>query len=235
MSSELIALLITAAFIGSVHTLFGPDHYVPFIVMAKARKWSMLKTTWITFLCGIGHVLSSVVLGAIGIAAGISLTFLKDTESTRGEVAAWLLTSFGLLYFVWGVWRAIRNKPHTHRHAHLDGEHEHEHTHHEDHAHPHEHKNKPNMTPWVLFTIFVFGPCEPLIPLLMWPAAAESVWSVVLVVVTFSVVTLSTMMTVVLLSTFGLKFISFKWMERYSHALAGAMVLACGIMIHIGF
>ncbi len=36
--------LITAAVtIGFFHTLFGPDHYVPFIVMSKARKWSFSK------------------------------------------------------------------------------------------------------------------------------------------------------------------------------------------------
>ena len=46
MSPELMVLLVTAAFIGFLHTLLGPDHYLPFIVMGKAKKWSMLKTTW---------------------------------------------------------------------------------------------------------------------------------------------------------------------------------------------
>ncbi len=73
MNQELVTLLITAASIGFFHTLFGPDHYLPFIVMAQARKWSLIKTTWITFLCGIGHVGSSVVLGIIGIAFGTAI------------------------------------------------------------------------------------------------------------------------------------------------------------------
>ena len=46
----------TAALIGLGHTLCGPDHYLPFIVMGKANRWSMPKTLWITFLCGLGHV-----------------------------------------------------------------------------------------------------------------------------------------------------------------------------------
>ena len=33
--------LLAAAFgVGVVHTLLGPDHYLPFIMLAKARGWS---------------------------------------------------------------------------------------------------------------------------------------------------------------------------------------------------
>ena len=39
----MILLLGTAAFIGFFHTLPAPDHYLPFVVMGKARKWSIAK------------------------------------------------------------------------------------------------------------------------------------------------------------------------------------------------
>ncbi|MBL7071591.1 MAG: hypothetical protein ISS26_05425 [Candidatus Omnitrophica bacterium] len=55
MKSELMALYITAASIGFFHTLLGPDHYLPFIVIGKARKWSLAKLSIVTFLCGLGH------------------------------------------------------------------------------------------------------------------------------------------------------------------------------------
>ena len=35
-------------------------------------------------------------------------------------------------------------------------------THHGEHMHPH--LVGASLTPWALFVIFVFGPCEPLIP-----------------------------------------------------------------------
>jgi nickel/cobalt exporter len=76
MSQELTILTITAVSMGFFHTLFGPDHYIPFIVMAKARKWSLIKTSCITFLCGVGHIGSSVLLGMIGVALGIAVTKL---------------------------------------------------------------------------------------------------------------------------------------------------------------
>ena len=139
MNNGLIALYITAATIGFMHTVFGPDHYLPFIVMAKARKWSMLKTAVITFLCGIGHIMSSVVLGFIGIIFGIEVMKLQVLESFRGNIAGWLLIIFGFTYMVWGLHKAWKNKPHTHSHFHIDhAVHSHNHSHLHEHSHVHE-------------------------------------------------------------------------------------------------
>ena len=84
MSQELIVLVGSAALIGSIHTVIGPDHYLPFVAMSKARQWSHRKTLWITAICGAGHVLGSVVLGLVGIAAGITVRSLELFESQRG-------------------------------------------------------------------------------------------------------------------------------------------------------
>lgn len=234
MSKELLLLTLTAASLGFFHTLFGPDHYLPFIVMAKARNWSMVKTSWITFLCGAGHILSSVFLGMSGIALGIAVNNLVAVESFRGEIAAWMLSGFGLMYMIWGIRKAIRNKPHTHFHLHLKGEeHSHQHTHHEEHLHVHQKEGVKSLTPWILFTIFVFGPCEPLIPILMYPAATESIWSVVWIASVFGLVTIGSMLTIVLVSSFGIQLLPMKGLERYTHAIAGATILLCGISIQV--
>lgn len=232
MSRELTILVSTAASLGFFHTLVGPDHYLPFIVMAKSGRWSLAKTSWITFLCGIGHIIGSVILGLVGVIFGVAVHKLVYIESVRGNIAAWLLSAFGLVYFVWGVRRAIKNKPHKHLHFHEDGsEHNHDHTHLDGHTHVHTKPGKPNMTPWILFTIFVFGPCEPLIPLLMYPAAKNSTSGLLLVTGIFGGATIATMMSIVLISTFGINFLPMQKIERYNHALAGFAVLACGLAI----
>ena len=229
MNTEISILLVTAASLGFVHTVLGPDHYLPFIVMAKARNWSSSKTAWITALCGVGHVGSSVLLGLLGVALGVLVEKLVAIESVRGDLAAWAFIAFGLAYFVWGLRRAIKNKPHTHLHFHQDGSsHLHEHGHHDSHAHVHDNPEKANITPWILFTIFVFGPCEPLIPLLMYPAAQNSHAGMILVAGVFGVVTIATMMTIVLLLSKGISFVPMGKLERYSHALAGFIIFASG-------
>lgn len=229
MRPELTVLLGTAVSIGFFHTLLGVDHYLPFIVMSKARKWSLRKTTAITLACGVGHVLSSVLLGLGGIALGTMVFKLEKIESVRGELAGWLLLIFGLAYLVWGARMAIRNRPHTHTHPHMqDDEHTHEHDHHDQHMHVHTAQGKATITPWILFTIFVFGPCEPLIPVLMYPAAQGSIFDVVLVTAAFSFATIGTMLTMVLALSFGLMKVPIGHFQRYSHAVAGLMIFLCG-------
>ena len=48
MPVDIGLLVLTAASIGFVHTLLGPDHYLPFVAMGAARRWSTRKTLWIT-------------------------------------------------------------------------------------------------------------------------------------------------------------------------------------------
>jgi nickel/cobalt transporter (NicO) family protein len=204
MENQTIILIITAASIGFLHTLLGPDHYIPFIVMAKSGRWSKGKTLVITLFSGIGHVLSSVILGIIGILAGIGLNRLDIIESFRADLAAWLIISFGLIYFIWGMKRAYR---HTH------------------------HIQDENLTPWIIFTIFVLGPCEPLIPLLIYPAVTESIFTLVSVVLVFAVTTSLTMVLMVTGGLYGLSIFHSHFFEKYAHAIAGVMILSCGIAI----
>ncbi len=229
-----IALLVAASSIGLVHTLLGPDHYVPFIVMSWARRWSALKTTIITVLCALGHIGSSVVLGFVGVSLGLAVENLAGVESLRGQIAAWLLIVFGLIYLVWGLRRVHRSHPHEHLHAHVTGEehdHIHPHTHFGEHTHVHDLQSMKSLTPWILFTIFVFGPCEPLIPLVMYPAARGRFSDLVAIVAAFGLVTTAVMLATVFLGRAGFSFLPMQKAQRYSHALAGATILLCGLAI----
>ncbi|NLH17581.1 MAG: hypothetical protein GX455_13480 [Phycisphaerae bacterium] len=233
MNSEIWVLTVTAGTLGLIHTLLGPDHYVPFTMMAWARRWSTAKTVWITLLCGFGHIGSSIILGLLGVALGWAVSSLEAFEGYRGGIAGWALIAFGLVYFVWGVRRAIRQRPHSHPHPHEDGHlHEHTHTHFHDHSHLHE-RPAETITPWVLFVIFVLGPCEPLIPLLMYPAAQQSVSGLILVTAVFGITTIATMLAAVLLIRAGVNLFPYKAIQRYTHALAGGSILLCGLAIQV--
>ena len=231
MDNAIILLSVTAVSIGFLHTLLGPDHYLPFIVLSQAKSWSVRKTMIITFLCGVGHVLSSVVLGIIGIGVGISVNKLVSVESFRGNIAGWLFIAFGLVYMVISIRNLVKKHRHTHSHFHFGGQkHEHEHDHIEQHTHIHEEEAAP-ATPWILFLIFVFGPCEPLIPILMYPAAENNISGAVIVSVLFSVVTIATMMSIVLAFKLGLSRINLKPIEKYNHLIAGSIIFFSGIAI----
>ncbi|OGR40904.1 MAG: hypothetical protein A2X35_02945 [Elusimicrobia bacterium GWA2_61_42] len=226
------AILLTAASLGFIHTVLGPDHYIPFVALAKARAWSRTKTALITFLCGVGHVASSVLIGLAGIWLGTAVSRLEWVEGLRGDAAGWLLLSFGLAYMVWGIKKALKNEKHSHGHSHGGPEHAHGHGHDAEHAHPH--GEKASVTPWALFIVFIFGPCEPLIPVLMYPALKTGLGLALAAAAVFSIVTIATMLASVFLLLWGIKLFPVERMERYAHALAGFAVFACGVAVKAG-
>ncbi len=235
MTGGLLALSTTALTIGVVHTLLGPDHYLPFVALARSRNWSRSRTLLVTGLCGIGHVFGSVVLGLIGLVAGIVVGRLETFEAFRGDLAATLLFSFGIVYMFWGLWRFYRPVGHSHALLHKAGI---------SHAHPHEHRDDETDGPgsesaggsnsgsiWIIFIIFVLGPCEPLIPLLMYPASEKNFVALFAVVLVFAVATIGTMLVVVTALSAGLKTLHLGTLERASHFLAGAAIALCGAAI----
>jgi ABC-type nickel/cobalt efflux system permease component RcnA len=237
MSPEIVLLCGTAAAIAVVHTLLGPDHYLPFVAMARSRDWSLAKTLRTTLLCGSGHIVGSVVLGFVGIYASMHLHALEWVEGLRGDLAAWALVSFGLVYMAWGLRRAWRNQPHSHRHSHAGESHVHLHGHQAAHAHVHAlpgtEVTRRGAASWAIFIIFVLGPCEPLIPILMFPAAKESLAGLLAVTSVFAIVTVLTMLAVVAVSVRGLQSIRLPRVERFSDAIAGGTITLCGLSIAV--
>ncbi len=233
--SETVALCATALVVGFCHTILGPDHYVPFAAMARAGGWSPAKTLRVTVACGLGHVAGSVALGLAGLALGVVVLRLEGLEALRGEVAGWLLVAFGLAYAAWGVVQTSRGGPHEHVHARATGT---------GPAAPHGRQSTPVRVadaaaasvwaPWLLFLVFVFGPCEPLIPLLIVPAARANGWAVAAVVAAFAGATVATMATAVLAVRYGVGLVERPQLRRHAHALAGVAILVCGVLVKIG-
>jgi sulfite exporter TauE/SafE len=233
METELQILLTTAIVIAGLHTVTGPDHYLPFIALSKARGWSFTRTLGWTILCGCGHVWSSVLLGLGGAAIGWSLSNVSWFQHIRGGIAGWVLLIFGLVYGIWGLIRAYRNNSHKHFDTYEDGSmYVYEHT----HGQPVNTKERHKVTPWVLFLIFLLGPCEPMIPLLYFPAAQNSWWAMWLLIIVYTVCTLATMVLMVVLGYYGISFLKTDKLQRYMHALGGLTIFICGAgMVFMGW
>jgi sulfite exporter TauE/SafE len=232
MPGELSLLLLTTVSIAALHTVSGPDHYMPFIALSRARNWSRQRTLFWVLLCGCGHVWSSVLLALAGAAIGWSLPSVRWLEGVRGSLAGWAMLVFGLLFFAWSLLRLRRNNLHRHFTVYDDELYVYEHSDSGSAAPQRQHR----VTPWVLFLIFILGPCEPMIPLLYLPAAQASWWHMVTLIVAYTGVTLVTMMMVVLFLRRGLQLAQSRWLERYQHLLSGGAIAACGAaMLFLGW
>ena len=163
----------------------------------------------------------------------MGLEQLSIIETSRGALAAWLLIGFGLAYTAWAIVRSRRDHHHSHAHAHADGTvHDHSHDHHEEHLHAHD-RDVRSLTAWSLFVIFVLGPCEPLIPLLMAPAAELGVGAAVAVAAVFGLTTIGTMLVAVTVGYVGLGLRRFDRLERHAHTLAGLAIVTSGLAIQL--
>ena len=197
------ALILSAIGVGLVHSL-APDHLLPFASLAQAQGWSRKKLLVVSFLAGLGHVGSSFVLGVLGIVLGMGLAHMEGVESFRGNVAGFLLIGFGVAYALWGL-KHIR-----------------------DH-HLHFHKGEI-VTFWTLMAIFVFGPCEPLIPLMF--LAVQHGWSGIWLTTTaFSVTTVFMVMAQSMLAFMGLSLLPQRSLEKWSHVMAGGGIALTGLAV----
>ncbi len=227
----LAVLLWTTATVAVAHTLLGVDHSLPFIVLGRARQWSLGRTMAVTVGCGVGHVASSVAIGGVGALVGSTLAPLEAFEAARGELAAALLVGFGLSYATWSFWRLRRGVTHSHLHAHADGTvHDHPHDHRGEHLHPHPDGGQ-GVTPWALFVIFLLGPCEPLIPLMVIPAMDQSWIALGAVVAIFGTLTVATMAATVAFGHYGLRMVAAHRLTRFADLGAGLVVAASGAAV----
>jgi hypothetical protein len=204
-------LAVSAVSLAFLHAL-APDHWLPFVALARGSRWPMRRLAGVATLAGVGHVVSSLLLGGLGLAAGWAVHRLHGVEAFRGSVVAWLLIGFGVAYGVWG----LKHAQHPHPHVSL----------------PEAVKAYATRRVWMLIAILVFGPCEPLIPL-MFLAYKEGLAAVLAISALFSVVTVAMVAGQSCLTYAGLRRISAPWMERYAHALSGLVIVltAIGVML----
>jgi nickel/cobalt transporter (NicO) family protein len=251
MNPELAILLGSAATLGVTHTAIGLDHTIPFIVLGRAREWSLSKALLVTAACGVAHVASSVAVGALGMTLAVTLTALEGFQEARGYWVSWALVAFGTLYAIVSLARLKRKTSHRHIHVHADGNiHRHPHGHgdmsseapRQHHAHVAKDEsvhtlvgtlNKPMRGKVVagLFIVFLLGPCEALLPLMTAPALRQDAAAGLLVAGVFGAATLTTMVGLVTAGWFGMRGDCLTRFEPHLNWASGVAIAMSGLCV----
>ncbi|MDB5027218.1 MAG: hypothetical protein JWO66_907 [Candidatus Eremiobacteraeota bacterium] len=233
-------LVATVAAVGVLHTLV-PDHWAPIVVVGRQPGWSVLRTARAAAIAGFGHVASTLVLGLILWAVGASLAVRYGHAVSVAAAVA--LIAFGA-WIVYSGWRELgdghddghSHMAHAHAHRHAEGmQHVHWHEHHEHdwHAvegdaavmHDHDHAVAGRTA---LLLILGSSPMVEGIPAFF----AASTYGPALIGVMAAVFALSTIVTYVAVSSFGiagLQRVSLGPLERYGEVLSGAFVALVGV------
>jgi nickel/cobalt exporter len=228
-----LSLLMAAAGVGIIHTLLGPDHYLPFVALARAQGWSRQRTFFTVSLCGGAHVLGSVILGSVGLALGAAIGQLEALQNARADWAAWCMVAFGVAYGAWGLRKALRHSTDLAPHSHGGNFHIHTHgTPAHSHGAKRETPNDPRtVTFWMLMLFFVLGPCEPLLPLFVLPAARGR-WDLAAAAIgVYAITTITTMLAATALGLAGLRKLDLAPLERWLQPCAGATVAVAGLSV----
>ena len=216
-----LLLIGTVAAVGVLHTLV-PDHWLPIALLARQRGWSVRQTATAAATAGLGHTLTTLVIGVIVWAAGAMVAQRFGHALSYASSAA--LIVFGL----WIAIGAAREQAHGHRHvhAHEDGTvHAHYHLHDQGESHEHPHAASGRTS---LLLILGSSPMVEGIPAFFAAGRYGSATLGVMALV-FAVATISTYVVLCVSALSALDRVDLGPFEKYGEVLSGALVTAVGI------
>ena len=229
-SAALTTIALTGFTVAFFHAAI-PTHWLPFVLVARARSWTRGKTMAVTIAAGIGHVLLTSLLGLIIAFLGFNV----DHELFP-RIAGGLLLAIAAFYF-WRQWtgRGIlhHHPPGSHHHADEHCHEAHEESHWDD-----ELKTSPLVSrqsgDWAavsgLFVMLTLSPCEGFLPIYL--SGVQFGWrgffvlSAILAVATLVGMTLFTW-----LALLGFDQLRVKRFERFEAGLLGALFAALGVLV----
>jgi putative Mn2+ efflux pump MntP len=199
--SDLISILVGSFILSLLHALI-PNHWLPVLAISRKEKWTLSKTTLVTFVSGLAHAVSTAVIGIIIGLLGIQLA--EHLEHFTHVIAPIVLIGLGLFYIY---------QHHRHKHFHL-------------HADP-----RPRSANKVVLTLVVamfFSPCFEIEAYFLMAGAHG--WSMVLMLaLLYTVVTVAGMVIWIRLAYQGLYKLNWHTLEHNAGIITGITLVLTGI------
>jgi len=259
-TAPVLLLLVAVVAVGVLHTTV-PDHWVPITVLARQNGWSRAETARAAAQAGVGHVVSTLLIGAViwllGVATAQRFGGIVDTVSSLA------LMGFGGWFVVAGLLE-LRREHGTHH----DGHHHHSHGHARDedarHSHLHRHENRPahvHVHAHAFATAHAIAPAIEFDPPLhehahratgrgalllilgsspmiegvpaFFAAARFGAGVIVLMALLFAASTIATYVVLCTLSARGLERVRLGPLERYGEVLSGGFIALVGVVFWV--
>ena len=186
-----------------------PTHWLPFVLVGRAQRWSLTKNLLAVSAAGLAHIASTALVGSLIVAAGLALDEL--VAGLLPHLSAVLLFGFGGFYLV----RSAIRRPVMAGGPALDL------------AEP----TVGHATAfWGLVAVMALSPGEVLLPIYM-SSAQEGVGALALLTLTFAVGTILGMATFTTLARAGASVLRLERWARYEGAILGVALIAIGLVI----
>lgn len=232
--TALLSIAATGFTVAFLHAAI-PTHWLPFVLVSRARGWTRSKTLSVALFAGLGHVLLTTLLGFAIVWFGFQL------EAHLGE---WFPMSIGgllLLVAAYYAWRQLSGRgvchhhpPGSHHQASSKCGHEEGHTHWDK-----ELENTPLVSDqhggdWAaisgLFVMLTLSPCEGFLPVYL--SAIPFGWQGFIVLsFILAAATLAGMLLFTWLTLVGLERFELKQFERYESGLLAGVFAVLGLVV----
>lgn len=241
MNSTSPALIIAAAGVGFGHAIM-PDHWVPLAVLGRTRRYPVGRVARLSGLAGTAHVLVSILLGAVIVVVG--LQFRSTVEHAQDTIVGGVLLATGFGFIVLELSGRGHGHSHAHGHSHPHGHgHSHSHSHGHSHEHPHadgdshEHGHHAGRLRRLAAITVPFGaaasPDLTILPVFL-AAAAVGAATAFASLLAFSMVTITTIVSLTLLATFGGYRVRGHWLDHWGNMITAAALLIVGLLVITG-
>lgn len=200
-----LLLALSALGVGFIHSL-APGHWLPVVLVAKSRRWTLSETLLGAWVAASGHVLISAAVALGCVFAGNQL--LTNHEELIESYAGLGMALFGAIYAI----LAWRNHAHCHGHGH--------------HGPAPASRKRPY---WFLFSVG-FSPCVAVLPILF-GASAYGMGVLAMALGGFVVGVLVAFTGAALGVSRGLVHLDHPWLDHHGDLITGLAVMVLGVAV----
>lgn len=205
LNSDIISIVVGSLVLSVLHALI-PNHWLPVLAISRKENWTLGQTTSVTFISGLSHAFSTVIIGLIIGLLGVKLS--RNLEDFTHIIAPVILIALGLFYIY---------QHHRHKHFHI---------------HP---EAKPDSKARIIFTLVVamfFSPCFEIEAYFLM-AGAHGLTQAFLLAVLYTLVTVTGMVIWVRLAYKGLFKLNWHALEHNAGIITGVTLILSGVISFI--
>jgi nickel/cobalt exporter len=229
------AVLTTIAATGFSVAFFHaaiPTHWLPFVLVARERRWTRRRALAVATLAGLGHVALTSVLG-------LAIAWFGFQLEEKVEAFPWIAGGLLLAFAAYYAWRQLSGRGICHHHPPGGHHHANEHCGEGEGSHWQEElKDSPLVSPrsgeWAavggLFVMLTLSPCEAFLPIYL--SGVQFGWrgfwvlSAILAVATLAGMTLFTW-----LALLGFDRVRLKAFERFESGLLATVFGILAVLV----
>ncbi len=209
LQQPVLISLLGGGFVAAFLHAAMPTHWLPFVLVGRAQRWSLMRVMTVAVTAGLAHIASTALVGSLIVAAGLALN--AWIGGLLPHLSAALLFIFGAFYLA----RASLQKPIT-----ATG--------------PEAEVPEPAVSDraafWGLVLMMAVTPGEVLLPIYL-SSAIEGVAALGLLTLSFAAGTVLGMTLLSALASAGYSILRLERWARYEGAILGISLIVIGLLV----